>query len=207
MRAKIHLNGKERKELVKAIEGITGEKAIYRKVPTCNYDIGQITVLKDATIEYPEGSDIMEQLADAGFEVEDLQNRLTIEIPNDLTPEQLENLKLLVSSKEDLLKKATGAKNLKILEEEGKVKFPWFELTGEAGESEAYMQLVAMMAAMAKKQKRVTAKPRQTDNDKYTFRCFLLRLGFIGDKYKTARRILLRNLHGNTAWRSGHKMI
>ena len=42
-----------------------------------------------------------------------------------------------------------------------------------------------------------------TDNDKYAFRCFLLRLGFIGDEYKIARKVLLRNLKGNSAFRYG----
>lgn len=44
-----------------------------------------------------------------------------------------------------------------------------------------------------------------TDNEKFAMRLFLIRLGFIGDEYKTARRILLRNLTGNSSWRSGHR--
>jgi hypothetical protein len=53
---------------------------------------------------------------------------------------------------------------------------------------------------MAKDAKRVSSKPTETDNDKYAFRCFLLRIGFIGKEYKTARKILLRNLTGNSAF-------
>lgn len=53
---------------------------------------------------------------------------------------------------------------------------------------------------MAKTQKRVIAKEKETENDKYAFRCFLLRLGFIGDEYKTARKILLKNLTGSGAY-------
>ena len=56
---------------------------------------------------------------------------------------------------------------------------------------------------MARDAKRVSSKPTETDNDKYAFRCFLLRLGFIGKEYKTARKILLRNLTGNSAFRYG----
>ena len=56
---------------------------------------------------------------------------------------------------------------------------------------------------MARNQKRVTAKEKETDNDKYAFRCFLLRLGFIGADYKTERKILLRNLSGSSAFRNG----
>ena len=56
---------------------------------------------------------------------------------------------------------------------------------------------------MARNQKRVVAKEKATDNDKYAFRCFLLRLGFIGAEYKSERKILLRNLTGSSAFRSG----
>ena len=55
---------------------------------------------------------------------------------------------------------------------------------------------------MAKTQKRVTAKEKDVDNEKYTFRCFLLRLGFIGAEYKEDRKILLRNLSGSSAFKA-----
>ena len=56
---------------------------------------------------------------------------------------------------------------------------------------------------MARNQKRITAREKDTGNDKYAFRCFLLRLGFIGAEYKTERKILLRNLTGNGAFKAG----
>ena len=58
---------------------------------------------------------------------------------------------------------------------------------------------------MAKRQKRVTATDRPEENAKYGMRLFLIRLGFIGDEYKTARKILLRDLSGNGSWKSGHR--
>ena len=58
---------------------------------------------------------------------------------------------------------------------------------------------------MAKRQKRVTARAGAVTNEKYAFRCFLLRLGLIGAKYKTTRKILLRNLSGNSAFKAGQK--
>jgi len=39
------------------------------------------------------------------------------------------------------------------------------------------------------------------ENDKFAMRIFLVRLGFVGDEYKTARKILLRNLSGNSSWK------
>jgi hypothetical protein len=59
------------------------------------------------------------------------------------------------------------------------------------------------MAEQAKAQKRVLAAEKPADNEKYAFRCFLLRLGFIGDEFRTERRILLSRLSGNGAFRNG----
>lgn len=58
---------------------------------------------------------------------------------------------------------------------------------------------------MALNQKRIIAKEKPVDNDKYAFRCFLLRLGFIGEDYKAERKILLRNLSGSSAFKGGAK--
>lgn len=70
-----------------------------------------------------------------------------------------------------------------------------------AGELKTWIQLVLAMSAMAKLQRSCSPRPQQTENEKYAFRCWLLRLGFIGDEFATAREILLRNLEGNAAWR------
>ena len=56
---------------------------------------------------------------------------------------------------------------------------------------------------MARTQTRITAKEKEIDNEKYAFRCFLLRLGFIGAEYKAERKILLKNLTGSSAFRNG----
>ena len=63
-------------------------------------------------------------------------------------------------------------------------------------------QLAALLVKMAKNAKRVVVKERPVDNEKYAFRCFLLRLGFIGDEYKQSRKILLRNLLGSSAFKT-----
>ena len=56
---------------------------------------------------------------------------------------------------------------------------------------------------MARNAKRVTATEKPADNEKYAFRCFLLRLGFIGAEYKEERKILLKNLSGSSAFKNG----
>ena len=58
---------------------------------------------------------------------------------------------------------------------------------------------------MSKNQKRVNATEKEVENEKYAFRCFLLRLGFIGEVYKKERKILLRNLNGSSAFKGGAK--
>ena len=85
---------------------------------------------------------------------------------------------------------------------EEKINFTWFPYTTDGDEITAYTQFISRLCDMARDAKRVSSKPAETDNDKYAFRCFMLRLGFIGKEYKTARKILLRNLMGNSAFRS-----
>ena len=136
----------------------------------------------------------------------DAPNKLTVEVPDTgFTTETLENLKKIIASKATLLKQALETNNLPITECDGKITFPWFTLHGLDGEADAYNRLVAALCKMAKNQKRVTATEKPIENGKYTMRLFLIRLGFIGDEYKTARKILLRNLTGNSSWKSGHK--
>lgn len=70
---------------------------------------------------------------------------------------------------------------------------------------QAYTQLVSLLNQNAKTLKYASAKSKDTDNDKFTFRVFLIRLGMVGDEYKAARKVLLENLEGNSAFRSGKK--
>ena len=86
-----------------------------------------------------------------------------------------------------------------------RIAFPWFKELPSPEEIKAYSHFIAALCEMALNQKRITAKEKPVDNDKYAFRCFLLRLGFIGDDYKTERKILLRNLSGSSAFKSGAK--
>ena len=70
-----------------------------------------------------------------------------------------------------------------------------------AGEMKAYIQLCLAMSELAKEIAYASPKPQQTENEKYAFRCWMLRLGFIGDEFETTREILLKNMDGNAAWR------
>jgi hypothetical protein len=128
---------------------------------------------------------------------------LVIEMPRSSFPDTaLENLKRLVESKGSLIKKALGTETLELEITDDKVGFPWFEDGTVPDAAKAYTHFVTALCEMARVQKRVTAEKKETDNDKYAFRCFLLRLGFIGAAYKEERKILLKNLSGSSAFKT-----
>ena len=84
----------------------------------------------------------------------------------------------------------------------GTVEFRLFNSTLHAGEVRAYLNLCLAMSAAAINAKRASAEVLDNGNDKYAMRCWLLRLGFIGDEWSTVRKHLLKNLDGNAAWRN-----
>ncbi len=132
---------------------------------------------------------------------------LTVSLPtSSFTADGLNNLHALIASKGRLIRKALGIDLLPVQVEADTVSFPWFEGRHlDADEVKTYTHLIAALCEMARNQKRITAKEKITDNDKYAFRCFLLRLGFIGAEFKNERKILLRTLSGNSAFKSGTK--
>jgi len=223
MKINYNVTGEQRKELVKAIGAILQVKPVYMKMPTCAYEIGDITVNKEGTLlcdDDAKAERIAHNLIADGFtaaenqepatekaaptEEVDAPDSLTISMPKDgFTDEAIANLKHLVESKATLIKKALGAEDLPITVEDDKISFPWFSGFPAPEEISAYAKFIGRLCGMAKTQKRVTAKDKTVDNDKYAFRCFLLRLGFIGAEYKADRKILLKNLTGSSAFKGG----
>lgn len=129
-------------------------------------------------------------------------DRLVFEMQlGDFTEESVANLEKLIASKANLIKKVLDAEDLPLERTEDALRFPWFKLPYDSEVVFAYSQLVIALCNAAKRQKRITAKEKETENEKYAFRCFLLRIGFIGDEYKKARKILLSNLDGNSAFK------
>ena len=72
-----------------------------------------------------------------------------------------------------------------------------------AGQLKSYIQLCLALSEMAKTQRSASPRPQQTENPKYAMRTWLLRLGFIGEEFATARDFLTRNLTGDAAFRNG----
>ncbi len=213
MEIKFNLKGAERKELVKAISRITGIKAEYLGTPSMNYQIGDFTVTRDGNLVYDDKVDpgeLLNELAEAGFEGtadksegKEIKvpepNILTIEMPADKV--NTENLQKLLDAKGALIRKALGIDSLAFEIHEDRVSFPWF-VDPAPDHAMAYTQFIAAICKMSTEQKRVTAKVREVNNEKYAFRCFLLRLGFIGNEFKQSRKILLSNLDGSSAFKT-----
>ena len=72
-----------------------------------------------------------------------------------------------------------------------------------AGQLKSYIQLCLALSQMAKAVRTASPKPQQNENPKYAMRTWLLRLGFIGEEFATARDFLTRNLDGDAAFRNG----
>lgn len=212
MDIKFELKPKQRPKLAEEIATALHTVPCYQKAPSLAYKIGDCTLERDGTLRIPDSvdrekvSNLLEHLKEKGFtgETEQAEDRLTVSIPRELfTQEALENLAKLVENKGRLMARAFQADDIRLTVTEDAVSFPWFPFTANPDETAAYTEFVEKLCGMARRMKRVSGKPMETDNDKYAFRCFLLRLGFIGDEYKAARKILLKNLTGNSAFRHG----
>ena len=264
------LQGRDRKQLVKAIADITGARPVYKFMPTCAFEIDFFTVTKEGTLEFSDRSDteiveqVLDGLAERGFavissyydngesametdedlptetptqpdtaavtETEEVSEETKTTAQNETLPEASPNaenngidrfsismqrdffdealfakLDRLIESKSDLFKMAFKTDDLSYEKSDDRVTFAWFPWTGDSDEGVAYSTFIDMLTKHLKEQKRVNASKTQTDNPKFAMRVFLIRLGMIGETYKTCRKILLRNLEGSSAFRKGAK--
>lgn len=207
------LTGNDRKELVKAVSEIIGAPAEYQYMPTCAYIIGRnYTVTKEGNLEISDSADskevenLIDELVSRGYNVPEVEeadeeNSLTVEMPLELVDDStIDRLRKIVENKGELFKAAFKTDSLDIIVDEEKVCFPWFTVE-HYDDTNAYCTFISMLCEFAKNQSRINNKPDTTDNPKYTMRCYLLRLGMIGAEYKAARKVLLRNLSGSSAFR------
>ncbi len=211
MEIKFDVKGDSRKDMVKVISDTLWIKAEYQYTPTYSYVIGDYTVTKDGTLIFPDEvnpDEVLKALAaNAFYPVTDEEKKteqdesagLTIEIPADKV--NTENLQKLLDAKGWLFRKALGIESLAFEVTGDKVSFPWFSHTAP-DLTTAYTQFVSAICRMSVEQKRITSREKSVTNEKYAFRCFLLRLGFIGDEYKQSRKLLLANLDGSAAFKT-----
>ena len=182
----IAYHSQNRKELVKAISEIIGIPAVYQFMPTCAYKIGECyTVTKSGDLEISDQADhketerLLAELANRGYVVPDTSEPeskgLTVQMPADFfTEHTLGNLRQICENKAALFQAAFQTDSLDI---------------------------ISMLCEFAKNQSRINRKPDTSDNPKYTMRCFLIRLGMVGAEFKAARKVILRHLSGNSAFR------
>lgn len=225
MGIKYNVTGAERKRLVTTLSTLTGVKAKYLGMPSMAYEVGDFTIDKNGNLELSDkvNSEEIERvaghLASEGFiaeeEISATEGRqtadseefgLTVSMPrSNFSEGALENLQALVEAKGELIRHALDVEELPIEISEDEVSFPWFEELPTPEEIKAYTHFISALSEMAINQKRITVKEKEVENEKYAFRCFLLRLGFIGKDYKDERKILLRNLTGSSAFKGGAK--
>ena len=228
---KIHYNitKEQRKKMVEIVGRTLGTTASYCGAPTFAYKVGTFEITRDGSICFGDEVDeakverVRTALREEGFVAEeeesemtmaeseedattDDEDRLIVSIPRTfLTETGRKNLDALLASKGKLIQKAFNIEKAAYTLTDDRITFAWFH--GEISEdtARAYTEFISKLCEMAQRQKRAVAKEKPTENEKYTFRCFLLRLGMIGDAYKTSRKILLQNLTGSSAFKCGHR--
>ena len=214
----INAQGAERKRLVQTISDWLGVPAKYCGAPTFNYEVDYFTIDRNGSLSFGDRADsevieqLLQHICDEGFDIDQSHSNddeeeccaVCVSMPKSLfSDSSLENLKALITAKGSLIKKALGVDDLPLEITDMKVSFPWFPVTPTPDEIQAYDTFICKLCEMARNQKRVSAAQKPTDNEKYAFRCFLIRLGFIGAEYKSARKILLKNLSGSSAFKNG----
>lgn len=229
-----NVTGADRKQLVNTISAFTGKDAHYCGAPSFAYEVGSFHIDRNGIVSFDDrdkAEGLTEALADQGFvsmvsnlaceddmdtpdpigidaeaPADENTDGLTVSIPMDgFTELALDNLQKLLDAKGTLIQKALGADRVTVETSEDRVSFPWWDRLPEPDETQAYMAFIAALCAMAKEAKRVTAKEPDAESEKYAFRCFLLRLGFIGADSKAQRKLLLQKLSGSSAFRTAEE--
>lgn len=216
MRTEFNVTGSERKRLVQTIAQSTGESASYKGAPSMAYEIGPFMVDREGTLEFSDSTDsevvekLYEDIVAAGFAVPNTpeipDTGLQILLPLDgFDSNSLDRLTKLIDSKASLIRKALGADRLTVQLRNDAVCFPWWDTMPSPEETAAYTAFIAALCGMAKEAKRVTATEKEVESEKYAFRGFLLRLGFIGAESKDQRKLLLKKLSGSAAFPNREK--
>ncbi len=214
--------GAARKTFVKTIAELLNTELKYLGAPTMAYQIGEYTVTRGGDLEFPDstdGTELVISLEDRGYRAVRAWNReggeviqqaqnaaheanfgLTVELPKECV--NIGNINNLLAAKGELIKRALDLDKMQIEVTEHTVKFPWFDRQLSPEEVQTYAHFIAALCKMSVDSKRISPKPKPIVNEKYEFRCFLLRLGFVGSEYKDERKVLLNNLTGSAAFKS-----
>ena len=213
-----NVTGSERKRLVGAISEVLNAPAIYLGAPSFAYEVGGYNISIDGLVTGEENQNLFESLAECGFTPEqNIQeeisaqkepeiNKLVIEYPLDgFTTKAIENLRKMVAAKEELIKKTLDVEELPILVLNDRIAFPWFLVNSDGDTVNAYTQFVVVLCKTAKEKKRITAKAPKSgfENERFSMRVWLIGLGMVGTEFSVARKLMMKNLDGNSGWRYG----
>ena len=218
--------GAERKRLVKVISEYMRCDTEYLRAPTFAYAVGRFTISRDGVVFFDsriapdEIRGLISYLSERGFVsyrsytglLDDEEQpadpksvlrhngySIVVELPNEAV--SIDNLMKLLKVKGKLIKNALELDDLPVEQRKDTVAFPWFPDNIESEEIQARIHFISAVCEMSKRQKRISAAEKAIGSEKYAFRCFLLRLGFIGEQYKAERKILLNILTGNSAYK------
>lgn len=227
-----NVTGSQRKALADALGEIIGAEKKYQGVPSCAYQVGEYTIDRDGNIEAGcIKEDIIEAIRERGvFPVEPPQEATVceknetakVELQEEVKPDTgadsgteitipadgfseiaLRNLENLIKSKNTLICRALGLDRVRLQMRGRELKFDCLQEDVSDAEREVVKIFIDKLCEQAKKAKRCNAKEKEIVNEKYEFRCFLLRIGFLGSEYKYARKILLSRLEGSSAFKAG----
>ncbi|MDY2955802.1 MAG: hypothetical protein SOR80_09605 [Enterococcus cecorum] len=217
----------DRKELVNALSKHLGLKAKYLGVPSFAYEIGEFTITREGKILNKAGDEMtLDEIREPSSENEFDQIEISFPLEGH-DARSIRNLLNMVYSKEPLIKKVysledyivakglidkiSGLENLdEILNlinednckgisfEDEKITFKFIQ-----GNIQISSEILSLLIKKSKELKHTTSRQVETDNDKYSFRTWLIRLGMVGPDYKEHRKFLLANLEGSSAFRNG----
>lgn len=206
-----NVRGSERKRLATLISEKLEIDCVYLGTPTFAYSIGDFTVNKDGNLEYGEidvaiVNQLSNYLREEGFipiNADEDKDGVEVKISSkDWMDIQKQNLRNILKAKGWLIRKSLGIEEEKLLKEiDGVFIFHWLPKEVDDETKKAIHILIENICKLAKTTSRTSSKETIVVNEKYAFRCFLLRLGFIGEKYKAARKVLLKNLKGSSSYR------
>lgn len=217
----------DRKELVNALSKHLGLKAKYLGVPSFAYEIGDFTVTREGKILNKAGDEMtLEQIKETSLEDEFTQIEIAFPLEGH-DARSIRNLLNMIYSKETLIKKVYVLEDaivekevidaissledldeiLKLINENNckgisfedeKITFKFIK-----GDIKISSEFLSLLIKKAKELKYATSKQVETDNDKYSFRTWLIRLGMVGADYKEHRKFLLSKLEGSSVFRNG----
>lgn len=220
----------DRKEKVKILGKHLGVKPKYLGVPSFAYEVGDFTITRDGTIINKAGDEMkLDEILNSSEEtIETEFDSIEISFPMEGHDERtIKNLLNMIYSKQSLIKKVFDCSE-NIVEKELIDEISTLESLSEIlttinkenckgidfndekltfnfikGDIQTSSEFLSLLIKKAKELQYTSSKPNETDNDKYTFRTWLIRLGMIGPEYKAHRKTLLSSLTGSSAFRNG----